>query len=238
MPSLQCRLITFFLRHTRKQAFMSAEGLHSRLKIARRREDHRPPRRLASRVDIEEREIGGAPVYEVRPKGMPDSDCQTRILYFHGGAYVFQITHFHWRFIAEMAERLKARISVPVYPLAPEHRFDAIYEPVRELHRQACAETLPERLVLMGDSAGAHMAVVLTMMAARENLPRAARLVLISPGLDMSLSNPRLRELEKIDPWLGIDGGIEAVRLYAPDFDLDDWRISPTFGDVSVLPER
>ena len=61
--------------------------------------------------------------------------------------------------------------------------------------------------------------------------------MLISPGLDMSLSNPDVFEAAKIDPWLAIPGGLEAIRLYAEGFDRSDWRISPVYGDLSVLPK-
>ena len=80
------------------------------------------------------------------------------------------------------------------------------------------------------------MAVVLSMLAAQDGMPVASRQVLISPGLDMSLANPQIRELEKIDPWLAIEGGMEALRLCAPGIALDDWRVSPLYGDLSVLP--
>ena len=81
------------------------------------------------------------------------------------------------------------------------------------------------------------MAVVMTMMAAQSGLPSPGRHVLISPGLDMSLSNPEVFEAAKVDPWLAIPGGLEAIRLYAAGFDRSDWRISPVFGDLSVLPK-
>ena len=63
-----------------------------------------------------------------------------------------------------------------------------------------------------------------------------SRQVLISPGLDMSLTNPQLRELERIDPWLSIDGGLEALRLCAPDIERTHWQISPIYGDLAALP--
>ena len=89
----------------------------------------------------------------------------------------------------------------------------------------------------MGDSAGGNMAVVLTMMAAEDALPSPSRHVLISPGLDVSLTNPEVLEAERYDPWLGIPGGLEAVRLYSAGFDRSDWHISPLYGDLSVLPK-
>ena len=90
---------------------------------------------------------------------------------------------------------------------------------------------------MVGNSAGGNMAVVLTMMAAQSGLPSPGRHVLISPGLDMSLSNPEVFEAAKVDPWLAIPGGLEAIRLYAAGFDRSDWRISPLYGDLSVLPK-
>ena len=61
--------------------------------------------------------------------------------------------------------------------------------------------------------------------------------MLISPGLDMSLANPEVYEAAKVDPWLAIPGGLEAVRLYAAGIDRTDWRISPLYGNLSVLPK-
>nr|WP_295468714.1 alpha/beta hydrolase [Mesorhizobium sp.] len=234
MPSLKSRVVSTYLRHTRKKAFSSAAEMNRWIERARTLEDHRPPAAVAKRVDISRRDVAGSPVYEVRPRNANAND--RRILYLHGGAYVFEITPFHWRLIAEMAERLQARITVPIYPIAPEHRFEDMFGMVAETYRAMLDETPAQEIVFMGDSAGGNMAVVLTMMAAEEGLPLPARHVLISPGLDMTLENPELVEAAARDPWLDIEGGLEAIRHYAPHIDRADWRISPIKGDLSVLP--
>ncbi|MCO5163311.1 MAG: alpha/beta hydrolase [Mesorhizobium sp.] len=234
MPSLKSRVVSTYLRHTRKKAFSSAAEMNRWIERARSFEDHRPPAAVARRVDISRRDIAGRPVYEVRPRG--DTSGDRRILYLHGGAYVFEITPFHWRLIGEMAERLKARITVPIYPIAPEHRFEDMFGMVAETYRALLDETPAEEIVFMGDSAGGNMAVVLTMMAAEDGLPLPARHVLISPGLDMTLENPDVAQAARLDPWLDIEGGLEAIRHYAPHLDRADWRISPIKGDLSVLP--
>ena len=177
MPSLKSRLVAFVLRHTRKKAFESPEGLHAWIEKSRRTQDHRPPVKVAKRLDIAVREIAGRPVYEVRPR---QGAAARRILYLHGGAYCFEMTSFHWALVAEIAERLSAHVTVPIYPLAPEHDFHAIYAVTREVYRQVLAED--DEVAIMGDSAGGNMALVLTRMAAREGWPRASRLVLISPS--------------------------------------------------------
>jgi acetyl esterase/lipase len=234
MPSLKSRLVAAYLRHTRKKAFRSAEGLNAWIARARTFETHRPPVGVARRVAITQHEVAGRPVYEVRPTGGVRSD--QRILYFHGGAYVFEITRFHWKLIAEIVERTGMQITVPIYPIAPEHRFEDIFAMVRAVYRRLLERVPAGRIVFMGDSAGGNMAVVLAMMAAQEGWPLPSRMALISPGLDMTLENPALVEAASADPWLDIAGGIEALRHYAPGMDPADWRISPINGDLSVLP--
>ncbi|CCV14513.1 alpha/beta hydrolase [Mesorhizobium sp. STM 4661] len=233
MPSLKSHVVSFVLRHSRKQAFSSPENLQRWIAYARKTEDHQPPASLHQRFDVTTRSVSGFPVYDIAPK----AGERKRILYLHGGAYVFQITSYHWGLIAEMANRLGFGITVPIYPIAPEHDFHAMFGMVGEVYRQMLDETEAEDIVFMGDSAGGNMAVVLTMMAAEDALPLPSRHVLISPGLDMSLANPEVFEAERNDPWLGISGGLEAVRLYSAGIDRSDWHISPLYGDLSVLPK-
>lgn len=234
MPSLKSRLVSYYLRRTRKSAFASAEAINAWVAAARKVEDHGPPDWVRQSLDVTQREFGGMVVYDVRP--LRPATRQRRILYMHGGAYLFEISKFHWHLIAELAERLGFGVTVPIYPLAPEHTFEAIFRPVEALHRSLLAEMPARDIVFMGDSAGANMAVVLTMMAAKDGLPSPGRHVLISPGLDMSLANPDVAAMEEADPWLGIPGGLEAIRQYAPGIERTDWRISPVYGDLSVLP--
>lgn len=233
MPSLKSHVVSFVLRHSRKKAFSSPENLRRWIASARKTEDHHPPAWLRGRLDISIGETHGFPVYEIAPK----AGERRRILYLHGGAYVFQITSYHWGLIAEMAERLGFGITVPIYPIAPEHDFHAMFGMVGGVYRNMLGETDARDIVFMGDSAGGNMAVVLTMMAAEEGLPLPFRHVLISPGLDMSLANPEVFEAERHDPWLGIPGGLEAIRLYSAGIDRSDWHISPLYGDLSVLPK-
>lgn len=234
MASIKSHLIAFIVRHWHRTAFTSPEGLHRWIGWARQRENYRPPAYLSARLDIDEREVAGFPVYEVRPKRV---ESRLRLLYLHGGAYIFQISPYHWNLIAELAERLGAAITVPVYPLAPEYDFHAMFGMTMQIYRDMLEETRAADIVFIGDSAGGNMSVVMTMLAAQEGLPSPAAHVLISPGLDMSLANPEIFEFAKNDPWLAIPGGLEAVRLYAPGIERTDWRVSPVYGDLSVLPK-
>src|SRR5690606_21034100 len=105
-------------------------------------------------------------------------------------------------------------VTIPIYPLAPEHDFHAIYGMTRQVYRQVLTED--GTVAVMGDSAGGNMALVLTMMAAEEGWPLASRLVLISPSLDMTLANPQTLEVALIDPWLGIEGAAKQCGFMPP----------------------
>lgn len=233
MPSLRSHIYALVLRNWHRTAFTSAAGLHRWIGWARQRQSHRPPIELAGRVSIGTAAVHGFPVYEVRPR---QATSRLRLLYLHGGAFVFEITRYHWDLIAELAERLGAVVTVPIYPLAPEHRFDAIFGMAMAVYRGMLDEVAASDIAFVGDSAGGNMALVATMISAEQGLPGPAAHVLISPGVDVSLTNPEIHEYAKVDPWLAIPGGLEAVELYAPGLERTDWRISPIFGDLSVLP--
>ena len=125
VPSLKSHLVAFVLRHTRKKAFASASEMNRWIAAARRTEDHRPPAAIARRLSVSSHQVDGFPVYEVSPRS--GTKTPMRVLYMHGGAYVFEISRYHWGLIAEMAERLGAQITVPIYPLAPPHDLHSMF---------------------------------------------------------------------------------------------------------------
>lgn len=232
MPSLKSRCVGLYLKLTRKKAFSSAAELHRWIARDRQRADHRPPPAIALRHRIEQRVIDGWPVYDI-PATRRGAG---HVVYFHGGAYCFEITRYHWQLIADVARRTGARVTVPIYPLAPEHDFHAMFRMAMATYRVVLGESPASEVVFMGDSAGGNMAVVLTMLAAERRMPLPGRHVLISPGLDMT-AREAMVEAALNDPWLDVPGGMEAIRLYCAGLDVADWRISPRHGDLSVLPK-
>ncbi|APH72626.1 esterase [Aquibium oceanicum] len=232
MPSLKSRLVGLYLKLTRKKGFASAKDLHDWIVWSRKRQSHLPPASIMRRMDVTSREIDGFPVYDVVPRERSSG----HIVYFHGGAYCFEITSYHWKLIADIAERTGARVTVPIYPLAPEHDFHDMFRMAMATYRSVLGQSRASDVVFMGDSAGGNMAVVLTMMAARKHVPLPGRHVLISPGLDMAVTEA-MTEAACQDPWLDVPGGEEAIRLYSAGIDVTDWRISPRYGDLSVLPK-
>ena len=51
----------------------------------------------------------------------------------------------------------------------------------------------------MGDSAGGGLALALALAAKDANLPQFAKLILLSPWLDLKMDNPKIQELDRKD---------------------------------------
>ena len=79
--------------------------------------------------------------------------------------------------------------------------------------------------------------MALTQQAAAAGLTAPAALVLLSPWLDLTMTDPAQVALEKVDPLLSRAGPEAAGRWYAGAWPTADPRVSPMFGDIAALPQ-
>lgn len=152
------------------------------------------------------------------------------IVYFHGGGYAFGSPLTHARIGRGLAERVGLRVMLPNYPLAPEHcwpaQLDAALDAVRDI---------PGPVVLAGDSAGGHLALVTALELARQGR-RVAGLMLFSPNTDRSgLSTTRMRN-DPLDPMVDDAGDQRLARQCFGDLAVDDRQVSPVLDDLDLLP--
>jgi acetyl esterase/lipase len=175
----------------------------------------------------------GYEVYTVSPRS---SASAGNILYLHGGAYVQDILRWHWGFIARIAKRLDMTFTVPLYPLAPVHDCTIANAFLFAVYRDLLAAGDRSRPVVIGDSAGGGLALSLAMQANLAGVPTPAGLVLLSPWLDVTTSDPIQHHIEKVDPLLMRAGLRVAGRWYAGALATDDPRVSPLYGQVAGLP--
>lgn len=140
------------------------------------------------------------PEVQVRPTvaGEPRGDwfiprslrSDATLLYLHGGGYTFYAAVSR-HFIAFLADRLGMRVFAPDYRLTPEHPHPAQLEDGLAAYRYLLAGGVePRQLVLAGDSAGGHLAL---MMLARLNalgLPQPALGAALSPWTDIGRRGP------------------------------------------------
>jgi epsilon-lactone hydrolase len=199
----------------------------------------RPPGWMQRRFDISSKMRDGCEVFTVAPRPgrrRGGDHVAGNVMYIHGGAYVQGIFRWHWYFIGVMAERLGMTFTVPLYPLAPQHDCAAASAAVLGAYRELLAHDDPSRLVIMGDSAGGGLAMSLVIQAISAGLAKPAALVLLSPWLDVTMTDPAQIELEKVDPMLVRAGPKAAGRWYAGTMSTTDPRVSPIYGEIAGLP--
>jgi monoterpene epsilon-lactone hydrolase len=200
---------------------------------ARRPEDPSPPKRFERALHIGlDRE--GWPVYEAWRR---DGATVASILYLHGGAYVDEITWWHWLLIRQLALEVPARCIVPIYPLAPKATASEVVGGTAELLSELVSQRGAEQVVVMGDSAGGGLAVAASLALHDQGRRQPSRLVLISPWLDATVSDERQEAIAPRDKMLRRPGLREAGRLYAGPLALDDPLVSPVHGDLRGLPQ-
>ncbi len=157
------------------------------------------------------------------------------LLYIHGGGYISQINDNYFVILSEIAKKTDAKIIVPVYPLAPFHTYDQSYRLITDLYKEINADTSTKKVFLAGDSAGGGLAMGLAEDFQNEGLLQPDELILLSPWVDITMSNPEIKSYESIDPMLSKEQLIVSGEFWAGSTDPKDYRLSPLYGEVSSL---
>lgn len=194
-----------------------------------------PPRRLLGSIDVRRADLDGRPVYEVTPRRA--APAHGHVLYLHGGAYVLEfIPSLHWPAIARLANVLGRTVTVPIYPLAPEHTYREVFPFLLSLYRRVLTEYDPEDIAFVGDSAGGGMALALCHAVRGAGLPQPRDAVLLCPWLHVALPNPEVPALARHDATFNVDDLRAAGLRYAGGDPVDTPLVSPGAGPLEGLP--
>lgn len=196
-----------------------------------------PAKRLLKRIVVERADLDGRPVYEVTPRLAAADALTGHLLYLHGGAYVLDLLpHFHWPAIAKLANTLRRTVTVPIYPIAPEHSYREVFPFLLQAYRRLLETREPDSIAFMGDSAGGGMAFALGHAVRDAGLPQPSDAVLLSPWMHVALPDLDVPAVAKIDPLLNLDDLRAAGIRYAGGDPLDTPLVSPSVGPLEGLP--
>ncbi|MGW5847501.1 alpha/beta hydrolase fold domain-containing protein [Streptomyces sp. NPDC055254] len=234
MPSLRSRALSAALIAAgRRRRFASAEAVRTRVaESARRPASHLPPRSLGRAAEISRTFVGAWPVYNVSPR---EAEPAVHVLYLHGGCYINELVRPHWAMIRTLVTRARAQVIVPAYILAPRGTADRTVPAAADLLSGLIASGGDGGTVLVGDSAGAGLALAAAQRLRDRTGAQPSRIVLISPWLDVTMSHPDQAAIETGDPMLARAGLREAGRLYAGTLAADDPLVSPLRGSFAGL---
>ncbi|MGB4405666.1 MAG: alpha/beta hydrolase [Sphaerochaeta sp.] len=117
------------------------------------------------------------------------SDLTPLIIFYHGGGWIWGNMDLYNFFCAHLADITGASVLSVDYRLAPKYKFPTAVEDCYDTLLWAAAgcrywKTDPDRIYLMGDSAGGNLAAVVSRLARDRKGPAISGQVLLYPVTD------------------------------------------------------
>lgn len=192
-----------------------------------------PPKKMLELLQVGSFDEGLNPVWQINPKS---SSLKKVILYLHGGGYSKGFQDRHWKFISKLAERTGFEVWAPDYPLSVTNSAEDVFEFLVPVYQKLLGKYEPENIVFMGDSAGGGMALALAELLVQKKIEQPSQLLLLSPWLDITLSNPQIEKYEEVD--LILDRKIlQALGTrYIGNYENTHFLVSPIYGQIKRLP--
>ena len=143
-------------------------------------------------------------------KSLRPEQCRRIVFYIHGGGFAKgDLAAFHHACATYSAE-LNALVAFPLYGLCPEHTLEQVVVELGVAYRSVRLQFPAMPLVMMADSAGGLLAVLLARTLQEERIPLPQALVLFSPLLHDHL--PEAREaIARVRLWLDEQGNATAI---------------------------
>ena len=155
------------------------------------------------------------------------------LLYFHGGGYTFN-GGVSARYAAMLAHHTGAALFAPDYRLTPEHPHPAQSEDALAAWSHVSGKHSPERIVVAGDSAGGHMALMLLQTLKANGLRQPALCIGLCPWTDIGDRGNSLKSNDHYDlvqGWMALKFG----EWLDPDGAYGREALSPIFHDFTDL---
>lgn len=155
------------------------------------------------------------------------------LLYLHGGGYTFHGA-VSKRFASMLAHHIDLPLFAPDYRLTPEHSHPAQAEDALAAWNYLTATTPPEKIVVIGDSAGGHMALMLLQTLKTAGRPQPALCIGLCPWTDIGARGDSLHANDRYDlvqGWMALKFG----EWLDPDGRFGRDALSPISHDYSGL---
>ncbi|WP_169927472.1 alpha/beta hydrolase [Labilithrix luteola] len=157
-------------------------------------------------------------------------------LYLHGGGYITGSPAARRKTAGHIAHATSARVLVPSYRLAPEHRFPAAVQDALHAYELLLSrDARSERTFIAGDSSGGGLAVATLLAAQQANVPLPAACVVISPWADLLCSGESMTRRAKADVIVARENLLHMAEQYLGAQDAHEPLASPVFAKLDGL---
>jgi acetyl esterase/lipase len=178
-------------------------------------------------------QLSGIPVLDITVDGV---EPHGTLLWFHGGGFVAGSPEITIGKAAVTARAANTRVRSVDYRLAPEHPFPAASEDALTAYRAVLDDVADGNLMVGGESAGATIALGLTIAARDAGLPLPRGVILYSPATDLAMNGTSHLTKADADDALTPQMLGSSFNAYAGETPLDDPRLSPIHAELRGLP--
>ena len=190
-----------------------------------------PTKNLVLNQEINSVKISQSILTEITPKNIKNNN--TVLFYCPGGAFISGPNELNWKSIATIAKETNLKAFLIDYPKAPEVIIEEMNDNIDDVYQYVSNQELIKNIILIGDSVGGTLLTLLVQRLLKKvncKLPKS--IILISPVVDSSLTNPKIIEKDKVDIILSINGILSAKKMCAGNLDLKSENISPIYGNL------
>ncbi|MBO6114265.1 MAG: alpha/beta hydrolase fold domain-containing protein [Lachnospiraceae bacterium] len=217
---------------------LNTEGIKNFILNERKKYIDKVPERFNKLFEIDEFMESGYKSFRMIPKV---GFNETYIVYLYGSSMFFNIDNEQWDFITRLSLQTHCGLFVPMYPLAPENCCRETFKMLCKAYSDFAMGIDVKRIVLLGDSSGAGLALSMAMLAWKEGLRKPDQLIMLSPLIDTEFFDKELEEI--IENTIDHSERIyfnQALKDFINDYWVKDYAVkteytSPYYGDYTDL---
>ena len=167
--------------------------------------------------------------------GVTPCEASQVIYFIHGSGYALCSPRTHRRLTAWLSRLTGLPVFCVDYRLAPRHRFPTAADDVRAGWDWLVRDRDPKSIVLVGDSAGGHLAVDL-LLQPDVAAAQPAAVVLFSPLVDLTFTLASATERQRRDPAIRAIDAARLLALYSRGIDPSHPRLALDVAAAQPLP--
>ena len=217
---------------------LNIEGIRDFILSERKKSVDRVPEKITKLFDVDELMESGFKSYRIVPRERFNG---TYIIYLYGSSMFFNIDGEQWDFISKLALDTGCGLFVPMYPIAPENKCKDTFNMLCKAYSDFTMGHDVDKVILMGDSSGAGLALSIAMIAWNEGLRKPDQLIMLSPLIDTEFFDTELEAI--ISDTIDKSGRIfynEQLKRFINDYWVKDYAVktdytSPFYGDYTDL---
>lgn len=215
-----------------KEIFSDRDAAEAYLDSLVGSQDEYEPVEFKAKSQVTSSDEHGMPVFHFK-KG--NSEQKTAIIYLPGGAFARQPLEQHFEYADEICRKTGCDVFLAVYPKTPTYDYKYAHGKLYELYTDILSQD--KDIILAGDSSGASIAITFTEYLNEKGVETPTQLILYSPFLDLSCSNPEMKNIEKVDHNLGVDGLRVFSQSWVGSESIEESKGNPINCDLSKMPK-